>query len=146
MIVRCSSEQARAILAQQEGNRAFALPAVERLVAIGDLHGDFEKAQRAFRVGGLIDEQDRWTGGTTTAVQVQNHPAPAGSHPCFIALLFLQSIRSSDVLCWRSNQSWAGHGKSRVPTSALLANCMTAAASGSIHCQAHARHLLQASD
>ena len=45
-------------------------PAVPRLVAIGDLHGDMGKAQRAFRLGGLIDDQDRWTGGTTTAVQV----------------------------------------------------------------------------
>ena len=45
------------------------LPAVSRLVAIGDLHGDFGKTQRAFRLAGLIDGQDRWCGGTTTAVQ-----------------------------------------------------------------------------
>ena len=47
------------------------LPAVQRLVAIGDLHGDLKKARRAFRLGGLTDENDRWIGGTTTAVQVQ---------------------------------------------------------------------------
>ena len=47
------------------------LPAVARIVAIGDLHGDMDKARRAFRVAGLIDEQDRWAGGTTTAVQVR---------------------------------------------------------------------------
>ena len=41
------------------------------MVAIGDLHGDLHKARRAFRVGGLIDEHDRWIGGTTTAVQVR---------------------------------------------------------------------------
>ena len=46
------------------------LPPVERLVAIGDLHGDIRKARRAFQLGGLIDEQDRWIGGTTNAVQV----------------------------------------------------------------------------
>ena len=46
------------------------LPAVARIVAIGDLHGDMDKTRRAFRVGGLIDEHDRWAGGTTTAVQV----------------------------------------------------------------------------
>ena len=45
-------------------------PAAERLVAIGDLHGDMSKARRAFRLGGLIDEDDRWSGGSTTAVQV----------------------------------------------------------------------------
>ncbi len=46
------------------------LPAVPRLVAIGDLHGDLGKARRAFRLGGLTDVNDRWIGGTTTAVQV----------------------------------------------------------------------------
>ena len=49
---------------------ATVLPAVPRLVAIGDLHGDMGKAKRAFRLGRLIDAQDRWSGGTTTAVQV----------------------------------------------------------------------------
>ncbi|PRW56463.1 shewanella phosphatase 2 [Chlorella sorokiniana] len=48
----------------------LALPAVPRLVAVGDLHGDLGKARRAFRLAGLIDAQDRWAGGTTTVVQV----------------------------------------------------------------------------
>ena len=52
------------------------LPAVPRLVAIGDLHGDLKKAQRAFRLGGLTDENDRWIGGTTTAVQVHISALP----------------------------------------------------------------------
>lgn len=47
------------------------LPSVPRLVAIGDLHGDMGKARRAFRIAGLIDERDRWVGGTTTVVQVR---------------------------------------------------------------------------
>jgi hypothetical protein len=47
------------------------LPAVPRLVAVGDLHGDLSKARRAFRLAGLIDEQDGWAGGTTTVVQVR---------------------------------------------------------------------------
>ncbi|KAK9819805.1 hypothetical protein WJX72_002638 [[Myrmecia] bisecta] len=46
------------------------VPAAERVVAIGDLHGDISKTQRAFRLGGLTDEQDRWIGGPTIAVQV----------------------------------------------------------------------------
>ena len=50
--------------------RPTFLPAVPRLVAIGDLHGDMQKARRAFRLGGLVDAEDRWIGGTTTAVQV----------------------------------------------------------------------------
>ena len=54
----------------QEEVRPTFLPAVPRLVAIGDLHGDMQKARRAFRLGGLVDASDRWAGGTTTAVQV----------------------------------------------------------------------------
>jgi len=57
------------ILVQIEPLTTF-LPAAARLVAIGDLHGDMGKTRRAFRIGGLIDHQDRWCGGTTTAVQV----------------------------------------------------------------------------
>jgi hypothetical protein len=56
----------------QEKSLTPFLPAVPRLVAIGDLHGDLRKARRAFRLGGLIDENDRWIGGTTTAVQVDD--------------------------------------------------------------------------
>ena len=54
----------------QAPQRTF-LPAVPRIIAIGDLHGDLDKARRAFRLGGLIDENDRWIGGTTTAVQAR---------------------------------------------------------------------------
>ena len=46
------------------------LPAAHRLVAIGDLHGDLDKARRAFSLAGLVDAADRWTGGATVAVQV----------------------------------------------------------------------------
>lgn len=42
----------------------------ERLVAIGDLHGDLEKSREAFKIAGLIDSSDRWTGGSTMVVQV----------------------------------------------------------------------------
>ena len=65
----CAIEENLVHGAQAEVGPAV-LPAVARIVAIGDLHGDMDKARRAFRVGGLIDEHDRWTGGTTTAVQV----------------------------------------------------------------------------
>uniref|UniRef100_A0A1D1ZTH0 Calcineurin-like phosphoesterase domain-containing protein n=1 Tax=Auxenochlorella protothecoides TaxID=3075 RepID=A0A1D1ZTH0_AUXPR len=49
---------------------ATVLPGVERLLAIGDLHGDLDKARRAFRLAGLVDDRDRWAGGAATAVQV----------------------------------------------------------------------------
>ncbi|KAL2239475.1 shewanella-like protein phosphatase 2 [Sesamum indicum] len=41
-----------------------------RLIAIGDLHGDLPKAKKALRLAGLIGPEDRWSGGSTTVVQV----------------------------------------------------------------------------
>lgn len=45
-------------------------PAPTRLIAIGDLHGDLEKAKQALRLAGLINAEDRWSGGSATVVQV----------------------------------------------------------------------------
>ena len=44
-------------------------PAPARLVAIGDVHGDLAATRRALRLGGAIDEQDRWVGGSLVVVQ-----------------------------------------------------------------------------
>ena len=41
-----------------------------RIVAVGDVHGDYEAMQHTLRVARLIDDEDRWTGGTTTLVQL----------------------------------------------------------------------------
>lgn len=41
-----------------------------RLIAIGDLHGDLQKSKQSFRLAGLIDSSDHWSGGSTTLVQV----------------------------------------------------------------------------
>ena len=40
-----------------------------RIVAIGDLHGDFEATRRAFRLAKAIDDKDRWVGGSLIVVQ-----------------------------------------------------------------------------
>jgi len=45
------------------------LPAPPRLVAIGDLHGDFEATRAVFRLAGAIDETDRWVGKDLVVVQ-----------------------------------------------------------------------------
>ena len=42
----------------------------ERVVTIGDLHGDLEQTKRAFRACHLTNSKDRWIGGKTTVVQV----------------------------------------------------------------------------
>jgi hypothetical protein len=44
-------------------------PEPERLVAIGDLHGDLDHARRALRLAGAIDAGDRWIGGPLVVVQ-----------------------------------------------------------------------------
>ena len=44
-------------------------PAPERIVAIGDLHGDLEAARRVLRLAGAIDTKDAWIGGKLVVVQ-----------------------------------------------------------------------------
>jgi len=41
----------------------------ERIVAIGDLHGDLAAARAALRLGGAIDGNDRWIGGELVVIQ-----------------------------------------------------------------------------
>ncbi|MFT4623429.1 MAG: 3',5'-cyclic AMP phosphodiesterase CpdA [Myxococcota bacterium] len=42
---------------------------VQRLVAIGDLHGDSAAAQAVLQLAGLVDESGHWAGGDTVLVQ-----------------------------------------------------------------------------
>ena len=44
-------------------------PAPERLIAVGDLHGNLEDAIGVLRMAGLVDEKSAWTGGKTWLVQ-----------------------------------------------------------------------------
>ena len=46
-----------------------AQPAPQRVVAVGDLHGDYAAWIAIARAAGLVDARDRWAGGTTTLVQ-----------------------------------------------------------------------------
>ena len=48
---------------------SYRFPAPGRVVAIGDLHGDFAATRRAFRCAGAIDAKDRWIGGNLVVVQ-----------------------------------------------------------------------------
>lgn len=45
-------------------------PAVARIVAVGDLHGDYEQFVTVLRDAGLVDADTRWTGGETHLVQL----------------------------------------------------------------------------
>jgi len=66
-------EVAKAEPAKVEPPRApdpsFQLPAAERIVAIGDLHGDVSALRAALRLGGAIDEAGKWIGKALVVVQ-----------------------------------------------------------------------------
>jgi hypothetical protein len=47
---------------------------VSRVVAIGDLHGDYEQYVAVLKLNGLVDERLRWAGGTTHLVQLGDVP------------------------------------------------------------------------
>jgi hypothetical protein len=47
---------------------------VERIVAIGDVHGDYEQLVTLLRQSGLIDEKEDWIGGATHLVQTGDIP------------------------------------------------------------------------
>lgn len=44
-------------------------PQAERIVAIGDVHGDLQAARRALQLAGATNDQDRWIGGKLVVVQ-----------------------------------------------------------------------------
>lgn len=44
-------------------------PTPNRIVAIGDIHGDPGSLLHVLRMAGLVDESGKWTGGNTTVVQ-----------------------------------------------------------------------------
>ena len=51
-------------------NEEYIFPKATRVVAVGDLHGDYDAARRAFCTAGLVDGDDHWIGGEATCVQV----------------------------------------------------------------------------
>jgi hypothetical protein len=43
---------------------------VERIVAVADVHGAYDRYREILRTAGIIDESDRWSGGRTHFVQL----------------------------------------------------------------------------
>ena len=52
----------------------FQWDGVERIVAIGDLHGDYENYMATLKAAGLIDKKGKWSGGKTHLVQTGDIP------------------------------------------------------------------------
>jgi hypothetical protein len=46
------------------------LPAVRRIIVIGDLHGDWNMTVKSLKIAKLIDDKLRWTGKDTVVVQL----------------------------------------------------------------------------
>lgn len=47
---------------------------VERVVAVGDVHGDFDQLVAVLRDAGLVDQRGRWSGGKAHLVQLGDIP------------------------------------------------------------------------
>lgn len=47
---------------------------VDRIVAVGDVHGDFEAFSQLLKETGILDDRQRWSGGKTHLVQVGDVP------------------------------------------------------------------------
>ena len=47
---------------------------VDRIIAIGDVHGDYEQFVKLLRSAGLIDDNEDWAGGRTHLVQTGDVP------------------------------------------------------------------------
>src|SRR5262245_50647626 len=43
---------------------------VERIVAVGDVHGAYDRFVEILRTAGLVDERERWSGGKAHLVQL----------------------------------------------------------------------------
>jgi hypothetical protein len=70
---------------------------VERIVAIGDLHGDYDAFISVLRSTGLIDEKDKWTGGKTHLVLTGDVPDRGPDSRKIFDLLFqLEKKAKSD--------------------------------------------------
>src|SRR6478752_5289251 len=66
---------------------SFQLPAAERIVAIGDLHGDVGALRAALRLGGAIDDAGKWIGKKLVVVQTGDQLDRGDDEPQIIQLL-----------------------------------------------------------
>ena len=51
-------------------SQPFVLPAVERIIVLGDIHGDWDMLMKTLKVGKVINDDGDWIGGETVVVQV----------------------------------------------------------------------------
>jgi len=71
----------------EAAERPFRFPAADRVVAVGDLHGDLASTREALRLAGAVDDKDRWIGGKLVLVQVGDQLDRGDDEPEILALL-----------------------------------------------------------
>lgn len=70
------------------GNEAkypIIIPKKRRIIAFGDIHGDYKKMIKCLRIAKVIDENEKWIGKDTTIVQVGDQVdrcRPYGNNKC----------------------------------------------------------------
>ena len=58
------------------------LPAVERIIVIGDLHGDWEETIKSLKIAKVINKDLKWIGGKTIVVQIGDQIDRCRELPC----------------------------------------------------------------
>jgi hypothetical protein len=61
------------------------LPNKDRIIVLGDIHGDYNVLIKMLKAGNLIDDNENWIGGNTYVVQVGDQIdrcRPKGDYPC----------------------------------------------------------------
>ena len=58
------------VSADEDFVKSFHPPA-DRIIAIGDVHGDILALKSCLKIAGLLDSDDNWAGGKTHLVQVR---------------------------------------------------------------------------
>lgn len=62
------------VLAEARQIDEFQWEGVQRIVAVGDIHGDYDHYMATLRAAGLVDSKGKWAGGKTHFVQVGDLP------------------------------------------------------------------------
>jgi hypothetical protein len=81
------SSSPRALADGVGGGTSFRRPAAQRIIAIGDLHGDLAATRAALRLAGAVGPDDRWVGGKLVVVQTGDQLDRGDDEPEIIDLL-----------------------------------------------------------
>lgn len=76
---------------------SFRFPPAERIVAIGDLHGDLSATRAALRLAGALGPDDHWAGGELVVVQTGDQLDRGDDEPEVLDLLERLSVEAAEA-------------------------------------------------